>query len=79
MKFRIDYRRIKPLTSPPSQGAWIEITTRLSIDLKSRSPPSQGAWIEIFRLFGMLLVMPSPPSQGAWIEITVSAGRWPRL
>ena len=57
--------------SPPSQGAWIEISCTMAVEVVTPSPPSQGAWIE----------MPdqrvldddgtgSPPSQGAWIEIS---------
>ena len=37
-----------PPASPPSRGAWIEmsLTTRLS-RLPLPSPPSRGAWIEM--------------------------------
>ena len=35
-------------TSPPSRGAWIEITTGAKRkSTKKASPPSRGAWIEI--------------------------------
>ena len=34
--------------SPPSRGAWIEMTSLASIALAPlTSPPSRGAWIEI--------------------------------
>ena len=33
--------------SPPSRGAWIEITVCRQPLSMSRSPPSRGAWIEI--------------------------------
>ena len=35
--------------SPPSRGAWIEISSGLMPESpRSLSPPSRGAWIEIF-------------------------------
>ena len=35
--------------SPPSRGAWIEITWRMDNGWYYLSPPSRGAWIEIAR------------------------------
>ena len=37
-----DWRR-----SPPSRGAWIEISASKSTRFLWTSPPSRGAWIEI--------------------------------
>ena len=35
--------------SPPSRGAWIEISrTASTLSASDRSPPSRGAWIEIY-------------------------------
>ena len=37
--------------SPPSRGAWIEISrTASTLSASDRSPPSRGAWIEIVML-----------------------------
>ena len=36
-----------PDKSPPSRGAWIEISLILLAHLTCLSPPSRGAWIEI--------------------------------
>ena len=62
------------LASPPSRGAWIEMSlARLRYRL-ALSPPSRGAWIEIVPVRGSIAPSHgSPPSRGAWIEIT--AGR----
>ena len=38
-----------PEKSPPSRGAWIEISTESDIFLSVLSPPSRGAWIEMRR------------------------------
>ena len=36
-------------TSPPSRGAWIEISLTTDSHHDFVSPPSRGAWIEIRR------------------------------
>ena len=36
-----------PRQSPPSRGAWIEISHRAFARVTVSSPPSRGAWIEI--------------------------------
>ena len=41
-----DHHADKP-QSPPSRGAWIEISNFLNGDSSGMSPPSRGAWIEI--------------------------------
>ena len=33
--------------SPPSRGAWIEISCTMAVEVVTPSPPSRGAWIEI--------------------------------
>ena len=56
--------------SPPSRGAWIEITImRFRKTRPPRSPPSRGAWIEIPPQRTQTHWAESPPSRGAWIEI----------
>ena len=56
--------------SPPSRGAWIEISrTEENAPVSPESPPSRGAWIEIFVTNMGDFAVESPPSRGAWIEI----------
>ena len=62
---------MKIVPSPPSRGAWIEITKSLDKIVDHVSPPSRGAWIEIHRQQENRLCRESPPSRGAWIEISV--------
>ena len=50
--------------SPPSRGAWIEITGRYEGYLTPPSPPSRGAWIEI-----MGILIPD-----GWAEVAPLAG-----
>ena len=57
------------IKSPPSRGAWIEMTRLVSRAAINTSPPSRGAWIEIFAAFAAYGGVVSPPSRGAWIEI----------
>ena len=33
--------------SPPSRGAWIEMSIAQQVENHGQSPPSRGAWIEI--------------------------------
>ena len=40
---------IRWMMSPPSRGAWIEISIIKLFDKLLSSPPSRGAWIEILR------------------------------
>ena len=37
----------EPLVSPPSRGAWIEISITTPKTGRKTSPPSRGAWIEM--------------------------------
>ena len=46
MKFIIDTEAVG-VASPPSRGAWIEITPLQQLVPVVTSPPSRGAWIEI--------------------------------
>ena len=39
------------IKSPPSRGAWIEITALALVTPRLTSPPSRGAWIEMFVVF----------------------------
>ena len=58
--------------SPPSRGAWIEISRRQMQSGLLRSTPSRGAWIEMSeQMYCRNLQNKSPPSRGAWIEIIV--------
>ena len=61
---------IKPMTSPSSQRAWIEIRSlRLRLPVTA-SPSSQRAWIEIMAtITNGKSSNGSPSSQRAWIEI----------
>ena len=47
MKSEAHERPIKNEASPPSRGAWIEISWPRHPRNRMRSPPSRGAWIEI--------------------------------
>ena len=47
MKFKTILDLVMYLVSPPSRGAWIEISPRGPTLTRSQSPPSRGAWIEI--------------------------------
>ena len=58
------------MTSPPSRGAWIEISSNNGNGYTFLSPPSRGAWIEIDMGKKKTGLITSPPSRGAWIEIT---------
>ena len=53
-----------PVSSPPSQGAWIEILLLVSIKPATASPPSQGAWIEIDMALVILIVLAVAPLAG---------------
>ena len=57
------------LSSPPSRGAWIEMSWWPMCRPAVMSPPSRGAWIEIEIASQPILLLTSPPSRGAWIEI----------
>ena len=41
---------VKQIQSPPSRGAWIEISFVIAPTTAASSPPSRGAWIEIRRM-----------------------------
>ena len=56
--------------SPPSRGAWIEISTPRETARRTTSPPSRGAWIEMMKYETRLEMLKSPPSRGAWIEMS---------
>ena len=59
------------MSSPPSQGAWIEMHNQQTCHTcLPESPPSQGAWIEIIKEGVEISLLESPPSQGAWIEMS---------
>ena len=47
MKYYLSQTPISPLPSPPSRGAWIEITRPYSRKFKGLVAPLAGAWIEI--------------------------------
>ena len=48
MKFMASDYEEKYTESPPSRGAWIEISARYHGGRREgKSPPSRGAWIEI--------------------------------
>ena len=69
--------------SPPSRGAWIEISAHTARLHEFReSPPSRGAWIEIEGGTAYAAADASPPSWGAWIEIAcpvlAASARWRR-
>ena len=51
MKLPLCMMGTSPPPSPPSRGAWIEMSmVPFLMASKSMSPPSRGAWIEIFCL-----------------------------
>ena len=58
--------------SRPARGGWIEMTTRLSIVLKSRCPAPHGAG-GLKSVFSINYVRKeeSRPARGGWIEITM--------
>ena len=48
MKFGVRMPDNRGLESPPSRGAWIEMSMMIcTISNFVRSPPSRGAWIEM--------------------------------
>ena len=47
MKYDLPARAAPPPASPPSRGAWIEISGPGAGRGPCGSPPSRGAWIEI--------------------------------
>ena len=48
LKLLLRRTKSKPVKSPPSRGAWIEILSGLPEKWKwTKSPPSRGAWIEM--------------------------------
>ena len=60
----------KPLLSPPSREAWIEIPLSYKPGKGGESPPSREAWIEIKKTTAIFEnVGESPPSREAWIEM----------
>ena len=59
--------------SPPTRGAWIEITIEGFDALSPESPPTRGAWIEIKRFPKEERSARSPPTRGAWIEILMKS------
>ena len=59
-------------SSPPSRGAWIEISLWIGVSLNGSSPPSRGAWIEIKKKVSYMVAVKSPPSRRAWIEIVAT-------
>ena len=69
MKFFCDDYGRGGLRSPPSRGAWIEISFVCGLVVGGASPPSRGAWIEISLHNIELIESLSPPSRGAWIEM----------
>ena len=58
--------------SPPSRGAWIEITKPLCFPVPTRSrPPRGGRGLKFQRKRQASKYLQSPPSRGAWIEMSV--------
>ena len=47
LKFAHGANRLVHVGSPPSRGAWIEISSTFGAGRRRASPPSRGAWIEI--------------------------------
>ena len=47
MKLFVDVTHKETPPSPPSRGAWIEISCTMAVEVVTPSPPSRGAWIEI--------------------------------
>ena len=62
-----------PTPSPPSRGAWIEMSIDARLDkLISSRPPRGGRGLKFIPVCFRFLSIMSPPSRGAWIEITSS-------
>ena len=49
MKLRRSGMLRRLVGSPPTRGAWIEISVTSSDKATGLSPPTRGAWIEIIR------------------------------
>ena len=60
------------MKSPPSRGAWIEISLGEHLLIRYEVAPLAGAWIEIPDLRPGPMPSMSPPSRGAWIEMVLS-------
>ena len=62
------------LKSPPSRGAWIEMSVPMFKESIAMSPPSRGAWIEItIHSQNTQLVHCRPPRGGRGLK---SSARW---